>query len=161
LLDASRCRDIYLNECQLCNDVYQLTLERLTCSLTVVSTSEQYAQQLNDQRLHSEQMNERRQQLNLVYDRLDASTRTNYSQSHQQFDKLVDKLQDQLIEQRLHAEHYLCQSKEYERRLNHIRQQLNDIQSRLTMTDVSYRFEQIPVANNLYKVNRIELIQYH
>ncbi|CAF1134655.1 unnamed protein product [Rotaria sordida] len=48
LLQTERSRDIYLNQCKLYEDIFNLTMERLSHSIQVPFTSDQYARQLSE-----------------------------------------------------------------------------------------------------------------
>ncbi|CAF3604836.1 unnamed protein product, partial [Rotaria sp. Silwood2] len=151
LLQAERKRDIYLNECKLYEDIFSLTMERLSRSIQVASTSDQYARQLSEHKIHNEQIDEKRRQLNILYDQLDHDTRTRYLKQHHDLEKRSNELQDKIIEQTIHYEYLLRIWREYETRLDEIRHQLDGIQSQLSITKRLLHFEQIQAAFVLYK----------
>jgi hypothetical protein len=79
-----------LEDGNLIEDAYSLTMERLTRSIPLASTSDEYARQLNEHKTHSHQMD----------DKLDRETRTRYSRQH-------SDLQDKMIEETIHSEYLL------------------------------------------------------
>ncbi|CAF3642100.1 unnamed protein product [Rotaria sp. Silwood1] len=158
LLQAERARDIYLNECKLYEDIFNLTMERLSRSIQVASTSDQYARQLSEHKIHNEQIDEKRRQLNMLYDRLDHDTRTRYLKHHHDLEKRSNELQDKIIEQTIYYEYLLRIWREYETRLDEIRHQLDGIQSQLPITKRLLHFEQIQAAFVLYKDLRQRLV---
>lgn len=127
-------------------------MERLNRSIQVASTSDQYSRQLSEQRTYNEQIDEKRRQLNILYDQLDSDTRTRYLKQHNDFEKRSNDLQDKIIEQTIHSEYLLRIWREYEIRLDDIRQQLDGIQKQLPLTKRLLHFEQIQAAFVLYKV---------
>lgn len=128
-----------------------MTLERLNRSIAVASTSDQYAQQFYEQRMHSEQMDEKRRHLNLLYDRLDHETRTRYGKQHQELEKRSNDLQDRLTAQMIRMEHFLKIWREYQIRLDDVRNELDEIQKELPLNKRLLHFEQIQTAAVLYK----------
>ena len=140
-----------MNECKLYDDAYNITLERLNRSIAVASTSDQYAQQFYEQRMHSEQMDEKRRQLNHLYDQLDHETRTRYGKQHQELEKRSNDLQDRIMGQTIRMEYFLRIWREYEVRLDDIRHLLDDIQKELPLNKRLLHFEQIQTAFVLFK----------
>jgi hypothetical protein len=127
-------------------------MERLSHSIQVASTSDQYARQLSEHKTHSEQMDNKRRQLNILYDRLDSDTRTRYLKQHHDLEKRSNDLQGQILEQTIRVEYLLRIWREYEIRLDDIRHQLDGIQTQLPITKRLLHFEQIQAAFVLYKV---------
>jgi DNA repair exonuclease SbcCD ATPase subunit len=127
-------------------------MERLGRSIQVASTSDQYARQLSEQRTNNEQIDEKRRQLNVLYDQLDPDTRTRYLKQHHDLEKRSNDLQDKMIEQTIRSEYLLRTWREYETRLDDIRHLLDGLQKQLPLTKRSLHFEQIQAAFVLYKV---------
>jgi uncharacterized protein with von Willebrand factor type A (vWA) domain len=146
---------MYLNECKLYEDAYDSTMERLNRSIQVASTSDQYARQLYEHKTHNEQIDEKRRQLNILYDRLDHDTRTRYLKQHHELEKRSNDLQDKIIQQTIRSDYLLRIWREYEIRLEDIRRQLDEIQKQLPSTKRLWPFEQIQSAYALYKVEII------
>jgi hypothetical protein len=132
--------------------MYNLTMERLSHSIPVASTSDQYAYQLSEQINHNKQIDEKRRQLNILYDQLDSDTRTKYLKQHHDLEKRSNDLQDKIIEQTIRSEYLLRIWREYELRLDEIRHQLDGIQKQSPLTKRLLHFEQIQAAFVLYKV---------
>ncbi|CAF3725966.1 unnamed protein product [Adineta steineri] len=151
LIDAERCRDVYLNECKLYEGAYSSTMERLSHPISLTSTSDDYARQIKEQKLHSEQMDEKRRQLNLLYDKLDRDLRARYSKQHYDLEKRSNDLQDKILQQNIHSEYLLRIWKEYQIRLNDICYQLDDIEKQLPVNKRLVQFQQIQSAFVLYK----------
>ncbi|CAM4803210.1 unnamed protein product [Rotaria magnacalcarata] len=158
LLHAERRRDIYLNECKLFEDLFNITMERLSRSIQVASTSDQYARQLTEHKAQNEQLDEKRHQLNILYDQLDPDTRTRYLKQHLDLEKRSNDLQDKIIEQTIHYEHLLHVWREYELRLDDIRHLIDGIQQQLPITKRLLHFEQIQAAFVLFKDLKQRLI---
>ncbi|CAF3475042.1 unnamed protein product [Rotaria socialis] len=158
LLHAERRRDIYLNECKLFEDLFNITMERLSRSIQVASTSDQYARQLTEHKAQNEQLDEKRHQLNILYDQLDPDTRTRYLKQHLDLEKRSNDLQDRIIEQTIHYEHLLHVWREYELRLDGIRHLIDGIQQQLPITKRLLHFEQIQAAFVLFKDLKQRLI---
>ena len=133
-------------------------MERLTRSISVASTSDQYAQQLFEQKTHSDHMDDKRRQLNLLYDRLDHETRTRYSKQHQELEKRSSELQDKIIERTIRTEYYLRIWREYELRLDDVRHYLDGIQKELPLNKRLLHFEQIQAAFVLFKVQTRRIV---
>lgn len=127
-------------------------MERLSRSIPVASTSDQYAHQLSEQIIHNEQIDDKRRQLNILYDELDSDTRTRYFQHHHDLEKRANDLQDQILEKTTRSEYLLRIWREYELRLDDIRHQLDGIQQQLPLTARLLHFEQIQAAFVLFKV---------
>jgi len=127
-------------------------MERLSRSIQVAATSDQYAHQLSEQINHNEQIDEKRRQLNILYDQLDSDTRTRYLKQHHDLEKRSNDLQDKIIEKTIRSEYLLRIWREYELRLDEIRHQLDGIQKQLPLTKRLLHFEQIQAAFVLYKV---------
>jgi hypothetical protein len=127
-------------------------MERLSHSIQVASTSDQYAYQLSEQINHNKQIDEKRRQLNILYDQLDSDTRTKYLKQHHDLEKRSNDLQDKIIEQTIRSEYLLRIWREYELRLDEIRHQLDGIQKQSPLTKRLLHFEQIQAAFVLYKV---------
>ncbi len=127
-------------------------MERLSRPILLASTIDEYAQQLTEQKIHSEQMDEKRRQLNILYDQLDSDTRTKYLKQHHDLEKRSNDLQDKIIEQTIRSEYLLRIWREYELRLDEIRHQLDGIQKQSPLTKRLLHFEQIQAAFVLYKV---------
>ncbi len=127
-------------------------MERLSHSIPVASTSDQYAYQLSEQINHNKQIDEKRRQLNILYDQLDSDTRTKYLKQHHDLEKRSNDLQDKIIEQTIRSEYLLRIWREYELRLDEIRHQLDGIQKQSPLTKRLLHFEQIQAAFVLYKV---------
>ena len=127
-------------------------MERHNRSIQVASTSDQYARQLSEHKNHNEQMNNKRRQLEILYDRLDSDTRTRYFQHHHDLEKRSNDLQDQILGRIIRSEYLLRIWREYEIRLDDIRHQLDGIQKQLPLTKRLLHFEQIQAAFVLYKV---------
>ncbi|UJR08743.1 hypothetical protein I4U23_013000 [Adineta vaga] len=151
LTDAERCRDVYLNECKLYEGVYSVTMERLSRPVSLTSTSDEYARQLTEQKSLSQQMDEKRRQLNLFYDKLDRETRTRYSKQHYDLEKRSNDLQDKIIQQNIHGEYLLRIWKEYQIRLNDICYQLDEIEKQIPLNKRLFPFQQIQSTCTLYK----------
>lgn len=132
-------------------------MERLSRSVQVATTSDQYARQLGENKIHNEQIDEKRRQLNALYDQLDCDTRTRYSRQHNDLEKRSNDLQDQIIEQTLHSEYLLRIWREYETRLDDIRHELDSTQSQLSINKRLLHFEQIQAASVLFKVKIFSL----
>lgn len=152
LIQSAQSRDVYLNECKLFEDSYNLTAERFNRSVAMGATSEQYAQQILEEKLHYNQLDEKYRQLNLLYDRLDPDTRNRYNRQHQQIDKRANDLRDQFVEQTIRREYNLRMWREYELRLNQIRREIEQIQKELPLSKRLVHFEQIQAAFVLFKV---------
>jgi hypothetical protein len=133
-------------------------MERLSRSIQVASTSDQYARQLSEQITHNEQIDDKRRQLNILYDQLDSDTRTRYLKQHHDFEKRSNDLQDKIIEQTTRSEYLLRTWREDELRLDDIRHQLDAIQKQLPLTKRLLHFEQIQAAFVLYKVEMVFLV---
>jgi hypothetical protein len=133
-------------------------MERLSRSIQVASTSDQYARQLSEQITHNEQIDDKRRQLNILYDQLDSDTRTRYLKRHHDFEKRSNDLQDKIIEQTTRSEYLLRTWREDELRLDDIRHQLDAIQKQLPLTKRLLHFEQIQAAFVLYKVEMVFLV---
>ncbi len=127
-------------------------MERLSRPIPLASTSDEYARQLNEHKIHSQQMGDKRRQLNYLYDKLDRETRTRYSRQHYDLEKHSNDLQDRMTEQIIHSEYLLRIWKEYQIRLEDIYHQLDDIQKQLLSTKHLFQFQQIQSAFILYKV---------
>ncbi|CAF3482671.1 unnamed protein product [Rotaria sp. Silwood1] len=158
LIEAQRCRDIYLNECKLYEDAYSLCMERLSRSIPLPSTSDEYARQLLEQKNYNEQMDEKRRCLNILYDKLDRETRTRYFKQHHDLEKRSNDLQDKMIQQTIRSEYFLRIWKEYQIRLNDIIHQLNDIEKQLPLNKRLIQFQQIQSTFILYKDLKQRLI---
>ena len=109
-------------------------MERLSSSIQVASTSDQYARQLSEHKIQNEQIDEKRRHLNTLYDQLDSDTRTRYSKQHHDLERRSNELQDKIIEQTIHSEYLLRTWREYEIRLDDVRHQLDGIQKQLPLT---------------------------
>lgn len=133
-------------------------MERLSRSIQVASTSDQYARQLSEQITHNEQIDDKRRQLNILYDQLDSDTRTRYLKQHHDLEKRSNDLQDKIIEQTTRSEYLLRTWREDELRLDDIRHQLDAIQKQLPLTKRLLHFEQIQAAFVLYKVEMVFLV---
>jgi hypothetical protein len=129
-------------------------MERLSRSIQVASTSDQYARQLSEQKIHNEQIDDKSRQLNILYDQLDPDTRTRYVKQHHDLEKRSNELQDKIIEQTTRSEYLLRIWREYELRLDDIRHQLDGIQKQLPITKRLLHFEQIQAAFVLFKVRK-------
>jgi hypothetical protein len=129
-------------------------MERLNHSIQVASTSDEYARQLSEQKIHNEQIDDKRRQLNILYDQLDPDTRTRYVKQHHDLEKRSNELQDKIMEQTTHSEYLLRIWREYELRLDDIRHQLDGIQSQLPLTKRLLHFEQIQAAFVIFKVEK-------
>lgn len=127
-------------------------MERLSRSIPVASTSDQYARQLSEQIIHNEQIDQKRRHVNHLYDELDPDTRTRYVKQHYDLEKRANDLQDQILEKTNRSEYLLRTWREYELRLDDIRHQLDDLQQQLPITTRLLHFEQIQAASVLYKV---------
>ena len=127
-------------------------MERLSRSIAVASTSDQYARQLSEQIIHNEQIDEKRRHINLLYDELDPDTRTRYNKQHHDLEKRSNDLQDQILQKTSRSEYLLRVWREYELRLDDIRHQLDDLQQQLPITTRLLHFEQIQAAFVLFKV---------
>lgn len=159
-MQNERSRDIYLNECKLYEDIYNLTMERLTRSIQIAATSDQYARQLSEQITNNEQIAEKCRQLNILYDQLDSDTRTRYSKQHLDSEKRSNDLQDKIIQQTIRSEYLLRVWREYELRLDEIRHQLDGIQQQIPITKRLLHFEQIQAAFVLYKVRTLKIWKF-
>ncbi len=120
--------------------------------MTSASTIEEYAHQLAEHKTHSERMDEKRRQLNILYDKLDRETRTRYSKQYHDLEKRSNDLQDKIIQHTIRSEYLLRIWKEYQIRLEDIYRQLEDIQKKLPLTKRLFQFQQIQSAFILYKV---------
>lgn len=127
-------------------------MERLSRSIPVASTSDQYARQLSEQILHNEQIDEKRRHVNHLYDELDLDTRTRYVKQHHDLERRANDLQDQILAKTTRSEYLLRIWREYELRLDDIRHQLDELQQQLPITTRLLHFEQIQAAFVLYKV---------
>lgn len=126
-------------------------MERLTRSIQVAATSDQYARQLTEQKSTNEQIEEKRRQLNIYYEQLDSDTRTRYLKQHLDIEKRSNDLQDKITQQTIRSEYLLRTWREYELRLDEIRHQLDGIQQQIPITKRLLHFEQIQAAFVLYK----------
>jgi len=127
-------------------------MERISRPIPLTSTSDEYAHQINEQKIYSDQIDEKRRQLNLLYDKLDRETRTRYSKHHFDLEKRSNDLQDKIIQQNIHSEYLLRIWKEYQIRLNDICYQLDDIEKQLPLNKRLVHLQQIQPAFILYKV---------
>ena len=127
-------------------------MERLSRSTSLATTIDEYAHQLSEQKIHSEQMDERRRQLNFLYDKLDRDTRTRYSRQYHDLEKRSNDLQDKIIEQTIRSEYLLRIWKEYQLRLEDIDRQLAEIENQLPSNKRLFAFQQIQSAFAIYKV---------
>ena len=132
--------------------MFNLTTERLSHSIQVASTSDQYSRQLSEQRTYYEQIDEKRRELNILYDELDQDTRSKYLKQHNDLEKRSNDLQNQFIQRTIRSEYLLRTWREYELRLDNIRHQLDNIHKELPLTKRLLHFEQIQAAFVLYKV---------
>ncbi len=130
-------------------------MERLSRSIQVASTSDQYGRQLTEQIIHNQQIDDKRRQLNILYDQLDSDTRTRFVKQHHELEKRANDLQDKILEQTRRSEYLLRIWREYELRLDDIRHQLDAIQKQLPITKRLLHFEQIQAAFVLYKVEKL------
>ncbi|CAF1053347.1 unnamed protein product [Adineta ricciae] len=151
LTDAEHCRDVYLNECKLYEGVYNTTMERLSRPVSLTCTNEDYARQLNEQKSLSQQMDEKRRQLNIFYDKLDRETRARYSKQHFDLEKRSNDLQDKITQRNIHGEYLLRIWKEYQIRLNDICYQLDQIEKQIPLNKRLFPFQQIQSTFALYK----------
>ncbi|CAF4315796.1 unnamed protein product [Rotaria sp. Silwood2] len=158
LIEAQRCRDIYLTECKLYEDAYSLCMERLSRSMPIPSTNDEYARQLHEHKNYNEKMDEKRRHLNFLYDKLDRETRTRYFKQHLDLEKRSNDLQDKIIQQTIRSEYFLRIWKEYQTRLNDIIYQLNDIEKQLSLNKRLIQFQQIQSTFVLYKDLKQRLI---
>jgi hypothetical protein len=133
-------------------------MERLSRPILLASTIDEYAQQLTEQKIHSEQMDEKRRQLNILYDKLDRETRTRYFKQYYDLEKRSNDLQDKIIKQIIHSEYLLRIWKEYQIRLEDIDYQLNDIQKQLPLNKHLFPIQQIQSNFILYKDLKQRLI---
>ncbi len=127
-------------------------MERLSRPIPLASTIEEYAHQLTEHKIHSEQMEEKRRQLSVLYDKLDRETRARYSKQYHDLEKRSNDLQDKTIQQTIHSEYLLRIWNEYQIRLGDIYYQLEEIQKQLTLNKRLFPFQQIQSAFVLYKV---------
>jgi len=127
-------------------------MERLGRSIQVASTSDQYARQLSEQITHNQEIDEKRRQLNILYDQLDPDTRARYLKQHHDLEKRSNDLQDKIIAQTIRSEYLLRIWREYELRLDDIRHHLDGIQKQIPLPKRLLHFEQIQAAFLLYKV---------
>ena len=144
--------EMYLNECKLYEDAYSLTMERLSRSVPLASTIEEYSRQFNEHKIYNEQINEKRRRLNLLYDKLDRVTRTRYEKQFHDLEKRSNDLQDKMIEQTIRSEYFLRIWNEYQIRLNDIYCHLDDIEKQLPFDKQLFYFQQIQSTFVLYKV---------
>ncbi|CAF4463156.1 unnamed protein product, partial [Rotaria sp. Silwood2] len=158
LIETQRCRDIYLTECKLYEDAYSLCMERLSRSMPIPSTNDEYARQLHEHKNYNEKMDEKRRHLNFLYDKLDRETRTRYFKQHLDLEKRSNDLQDKIIQQTIRSEYFLRIWKEYQTRLNDIIYQLNDIEKQLSLNKRLIQFQQIQSTFVLYKDLKQRLI---
>ncbi|CAF3964495.1 unnamed protein product, partial [Rotaria sordida] len=158
LIEAQRCRDIYLTEYKLYEDTYSLCMERLSRSISLPSTSDEYARQLYEYKNSNEQINEKYRHLNFLYDKLDRETRTRYFKQYHDLEKRSNDLQNKMIQQTIHSEYILRIWKEYQIRLNDIIYQLNDIEKQLSLNKHLIHFQQIQSTFILYKDLKQRLI---
>ena len=153
--------EMYLNECKLYEDAYSLTMERLSRSVPLASTIEEYNRQFNEHKIHNEQINEKRRRLNLLYDKLDRVTRTRYEKQFRDLEKRSNDLQDKMIEQTIRSEYFLRIWNEYQIRLNDIYCHLDDIEKQLPFDKQLFYFQQIQSTFVFYKVkNKILVFIY-
>jgi uncharacterized protein with von Willebrand factor type A (vWA) domain len=127
-------------------------MERLSRPIPLASTIDEYTHQLNEHKNHNEQMDEKRRQLNFLYDKLDRDTRTHYSKQHHDLEKRSNDLQDRMIQQTIRSEYLLRLWTEYQIRLDDICHQLDDLQKQLPSNRHLLHFQQIQSAFALYKV---------
>jgi uncharacterized coiled-coil protein SlyX len=127
-------------------------MERLSRSTTLATTIDEYAHQLTEHKLHSEQMDEKRRQLNFLYDKLDRDTRTRYSRQYHDLEKRSNDLQDKIIQQTIRLEYLLRIWNEYQIRLKDIDRQLQEIEKQLPSNKRLFPFQQIQSAFAIYKV---------
>jgi hypothetical protein len=103
-------------------------------------------------------MDEKRRQLNILYDKLDRETRTRYFKQYYDLEKRSNDLQDKIIQQIIHSEYLLRIWKEYQIRLEDIDYQLNDIQKQLPLNKNLFPLQQIQSNFILYKDLKQRLI---
>jgi chromosome segregation ATPase len=127
-------------------------MERLSRSTPLASTIDEYTHQLAEHKIHSEQMDEKRRQLNFLYDKLDRDTRTRYSRQYHDLEKRSNDLQDKIIQQTIHWEYLLRIWKEYQIRFEDVYRQLEDIEKQLPSNNRLFPFQQIQSAFAAYKV---------
>lgn len=132
-------------------------MERLSRSIQVASTSDQYARQLIEHKAENDQIDEKRRQLNHFYEQLDPDTRTRYAKQYLDLEKRSNDLQDKIIEQTIHYDRLLRIWREYEVRLDDIRHLLDGIQQQIPINKRLLHFEQITAAFVLYKVSNLFL----
>lgn len=151
LTEAAYNRDVYLNECQLFEEAFTRTMERLTRSNPVTLTIDDYARQLIEQKIPREQMDENRRHLSLLYEKLDRETRTRYARQYHDLEKRANDFQDHLITQTIHSEYLLRIWRDYHIRLEDLQRQFEQIDKQLTTHDRLFPFVQIQSAFILYK----------
>ncbi|CAM4836468.1 unnamed protein product [Rotaria magnacalcarata] len=158
LIENQRNRDMYLNECRLYEHSYNLSMERLSRSITFPSTVDEFNHQLNEHKLSNEQIDEKRRRLNFLFDKLDRETRSRYSQQYYDLEKRSNDLQDKMIQQTVRLEYFLRTWKEYQLRFRDIYQQLNYIEQQLPSNKHLVSFQQIQTTFLLYKDLKQRLI---
>ena len=127
-------------------------MERLARSIHVASASDQYAEQLAEHKNQRERIEEKRRQINLLYDRLDPNTQTRYSKSHEDLERRSSELTERMIEKTLRSEYLLRLWREYDAKLDHLHQQLVEIQNELPSPQRLLYFEQVQTVSALCKV---------
>jgi hypothetical protein len=118
-------------------------MERLSRPIPLASTVDEYALQLHEHKTQSQQMDDKRRQLNFLYDKLDRETRARYTRQHYDLEKRSNDLQDKMIEQTIRLEYLLRIWKEYQIRLEDVYHQLDDIQKELPINKQLLHFQQI------------------
>ncbi|UJR37453.1 hypothetical protein I4U23_030156 [Adineta vaga] len=151
LLHAEHCRDIYLNECKLYEETYNSTMECLNRSVQIATSSEHYARQVSEHKTQNGRIDEKRHHINQLYDQLDQSTRIRYAKQHYDLEKRSNDLQDKIIQQIIRSEYLLRIWRDYEMRLENMKQQIDEIQKQLISTQRLWPYEQIQSAFLLYK----------
>ncbi|CAM2712242.1 unnamed protein product [Rotaria socialis] len=158
LIENQRNRDMYLNECKLYEHSYNLSMERLSRSITFPSTVDEFNHQLNEHKLSNEQIDEKRRRLNFLFDKLDRETRSRYSKQYYDLEKRSNDLQDKMIQQTIRLEYFLRTWKEYQLRFRDIYQQLRYIEEQLPSNKHLVLFQQIQTTFLLYKDLKQRLI---
>jgi len=133
-------------------------MERLSRPILLASTIDEYAHQFTEHKIHSEQMDEKRRQLNVLYDKLDHETRTRYSKQYHDLEKRSNDLQDKILQQTIRLEYFLRIWNEYQMRLEDIDYQLINIQKQLPLNKQLFPFQQIQTIFILYKDLKQRLI---
>lgn len=152
LAASAHYHDVYLNECQLYEDAYSHSMERLSRPLPATSTPEDYARQVAECKTHREEMEDKYRQLNFLYEKLDRDTRSRSTRQYHDLEKRSNDLQEKFLEQIYRSEYFLRVWKEYQVRLEDFHRQLEEMEKQsVTRPKRSIAFAQIQSTYLLYK----------